>query len=108
MRHPYASYAISVSFWKPEDKRKPPIILPIRPDNQLGRIGQQSSCFTLHMHNSMSTSNSTLAWFRIPGPSKPKLREELRKLNINQFAVYNDLDHLSEDIRIAWGLPKTK
>ncbi len=49
VRHPYAKKAIGVSFWDPKVSHLPALVLPIRPDNHAGRIGQQSSCFTLHM-----------------------------------------------------------
>jgi hypothetical protein len=104
MRHPYVSDAIGMSFWhKPNESRKP-LILPIRPDNQVGRIGQQSSLFTLHMHESTPKNNPTLARIKIPAKKKEPIREELRRLNINQFSIYNDLDHLSKEIRRNWGM----
>jgi hypothetical protein len=27
---------------------------------------------------------------------------ELHRMSINQFTIYNDLDHLSKDIKRAW------
>ncbi len=78
---------------------------PIRPDNQAGRIGQQSSCFTLHMHNAGPCANPTLARIKVPGGAKPRMLDELRKLNINEFSIYNDLDHLAEEIRRTRNLP---
>jgi hypothetical protein len=42
MRHPYAKEAIGVS-WEPKVSLLPALVLPIRPDNQAGRIAQQSS-----------------------------------------------------------------
>ncbi len=104
MRHPYTSDAIGMPFWHPPKKTRQPLILPIRPDNHVGRIGQQSSCFTLHMHESKPTFNPTLAQIKIPASHKSSLREELRRLNINQFSVYNDFDHLSKDIKQTWGV----
>jgi hypothetical protein len=99
MRHPYAVEAIGVSFWEPKVSRRPALVLPIRPDNQAGRIGQQSSCFTLHMHGAKPCNNPTLSRIRIPGKAKPRMLDELRKLNINEFSIYNDLDHLAQEIR---------
>jgi len=32
------------------------------------------------------------------------LRDELHRLNINQFTTYYDLDHLSKEIKRCWGL----
>jgi FRG domain len=102
MRHPYVADAIGESFWHKPRKSRPPLILPVRPDSQPGRIGQQSSCFTLHMHNSKPTENKTLAKVKIPAPAKDTMLRELHRMNINQFTIYNDLDHLSKDIRRAW------
>jgi hypothetical protein len=102
MRHEYAIDAIGESFWHPH-KRKP-LILPIRPDNQYGRIGQQGSCFTLHMHNSETRENPTLSRIVIPADKKDDMLKELHRLNVNQFTIYNDLDHLSEEVRRNWGL----
>lgn len=98
MRHPYAVDAIGMSFWHEPKQLREPLVLPIRPDNQSGRIGQQSSCFTLHMHGAAACTNPTLNRVRIPGKTKPRILEELRRLNINEFTIYNDLEHLSEEI----------
>jgi hypothetical protein len=83
-----------------------PLILPIRPDNGAGRISQQSSCFTLHMHLSERCENPTLARIGIEGKRKWDILGELRKLNINEFSIYNDLDHLSKEIKRSRGLLK--
>ncbi len=99
VRHPYAKKAIGVSLWGPKVSHLPGLVLPIRPDNQAGRIGQQSSCFTLHMHGAKPCNNPTLSRIRIPGKAKPRMLAELRKLNINEFSIYNDLDHLAQEIR---------
>jgi len=104
MRHPYATDAIGVSFWHPDRNKRKPLILPIRPDNQLGRISQQSSCFTLHMHQCPPTRNGSLACIKIPAGKKVSLRQELHRLNVNQFTIYNDLDHLSKEIKQSWGV----
>jgi FRG domain len=107
MRHPYVTDAIGQSFWHEPKKSRPPLIVPVRPDNQPGRIGQQSSCFTLHMHESRTCANKTLAKMKIPAMAKDNLLKELHHLNINQFTIYNDLDHLSKDIKRAWGIKRT-
>ena len=99
MRHPFAVEAIGLSFWQPKQSRLPALVLPIRPDNQAGRIGQQSSCFTLHMHRATPCKNTTLGRIRIPGDAKSPMLDELRRLNINEFSIYNDLDHLAKEIR---------
>jgi FRG domain len=106
MRHPHVTYAVEVSFWGEVKKDHRPYVLPVRPDHIPGRIGQQSSCFTLHMHNAGSIKNSTLNAIKIDANSKETLRRELRKVNINQFTVYNDLDHLSREIVKGWAIRK--
>lgn len=102
MRHPYAVDAIGVSFWHQPKQWRKALVLPIRPDNQSGRIGQQSSCFTLHMHEANACKNPTLERVKVPGKAKKPILDELRKLNINEFTIYNDLDHLAEEIRRTW------
>jgi len=104
MRHPHVTYAVEVSFWGEVKKDHQPYVLPVRPDHIPGRIGQQSSCFTLHMHNAESVKNDTLIAIRIDGASKDKIRRELLKVNINHFTVYNDLDHLSKEIVKGWAI----
>jgi FRG domain len=99
MHHPYATDAVGISFWQKQKKEREPLILPIRPDNRPGRIAQQSSCFTLHMHLSPTTKNDTLVRMTIPGGKKKEILEELRRLNINEFSIYDDLDHLSREIK---------
>ncbi len=102
MRHPYVTDAIGDSFWHWPSKQRAPVIIPVKPDNHLGRIGQQSSCFTLHMHNSMPRQNPTLKKIKVPSVAKPTLLKELHRMNVNQFTIFNDLDHLSKDIRRTW------
>lgn len=108
MRHPQIRDIIGMSFWQEPSNdivKKHPHILAFRPDNVPGRIGQQSSCFTIHAHLSKPHNNPTLARMRIVGGDvKKTVREELRQLNINEFTVYNDLDHLSKEMRRAWEL----
>jgi len=104
MRHPYVTDAIGESFWHDSKKTRDPLVIPVMPDNQPGRIGQQSSCFTLHMHQSGKRTNKTLDKMKISAKLKSDLLKELHQLNINQFTIYNDLDHLSKDIMRAWGM----
>jgi hypothetical protein len=106
MHHPYVTDAIHESFWiEPKICRKP-IIIPLRPDSRPGRIWQQSSCFTMHMHGSESFKNDTLTKIKVPSSEKRNLLEKLRRLNINQFTIYNDLDHLSKAMKLAWGITR--
>ena len=101
MRHPYVRDAIGKSFWH-KSKPRPACIIPILPDNLPGRIGQQNTHFTLHMHKSKTFTNKTLAKFEIPIGAKAGMLQELHRLNTNEFTIYNDLDHLSGDIKRAW------
>jgi hypothetical protein len=82
------------------------LILPVRPDNRPGRIGQQSSCFTLHDIGSEDIENPTLDRFVVRAGCKTQLLEELRRMNINEYTIYNDLDHLSAHICKSWEVPK--
>jgi len=106
MHHPYVTDAIHESFWvEPKTSRKP-IIIPLKPDSRPGRIWQQSSCFTMHMHGSESFKNDTLTKIKVPSSEKANLLGKLRGLNINPFTIYSDLDHLSKAMKLAWGVTK--
>jgi hypothetical protein len=114
IRHPQISDAIGMSFWRePADLTKNsrkqtvieyPRILALRPDNRAGRVGQQSSCFTMHTYQAQPQTNKTLSRLKILGGKKDDIRRELRQLNVNEFTVYHDLDHLSREIKRGWGL----
>lgn len=106
MRYPFVEYAIGLSFWGEIQPVYSPHILPVRPDNIPGRIAQQSSCFTLHMHNAPNANNPTLITIAIDAGSKDPIRADLHRLNINQFTAFYDLDHLSKEIKSSWGLRK--
>ena len=103
MRNKYVESAVGLSFWDDPPEERNPYILPVRPDGMTGRIGQQSSCFTLHMHEASSASNSTMNTIAVDAGSKGAILEELQRLNINQFTTYYDLDHLSKEIIATWG-----
>jgi hypothetical protein len=108
MHHAFVEYAIKISFWTPP-KPKPafkPYVVPVRPDVVPGRLGQQSSCFTLHVHGSDPVNNKSLRTISVDKNSKGAIRGELHRLNINQFTIYYDLDHLSKEIRSSWGVTK--
>jgi hypothetical protein len=105
-RHPHAVGAINESFWRPSPAKR--VIVPIRPDAALGRIGQQSSRFTLHRHEAESVTNPSLTGIKIPsGAAKATILEELNRLNINHHSIFHDLDHLAKGISEArrWGKP---
>jgi hypothetical protein len=108
MRHPFVEYAVGLSFWKKPKSDHRAYVLPVRPDIIPGRIGQQSSCFTLHMHNAQDVTNNTLDTFVIEAGSKTKILVELHQLNVNQFTIYYDLDHLSREIKKNWGFEEQR
>jgi hypothetical protein len=60
------------------------------------------------MHESIPCGNKTLAKIKIPAGAKGSLLDELHRLNINQFTIYNDLDHLSKDIKRVGGQVNSK
>jgi hypothetical protein len=103
VRHLHALHCINESFWKPGPL--PKVIIPIRPDAAVGRIGQQSSRFTLHRHDALPATNPTMDGIKIPADAKEAIRADLHRLNINHHSIYHDLDHLARGIREArkWG-----
>jgi FRG domain-containing protein len=103
MHNPIVQYAVGVSFWMPLDPKQKPYVLPVRPDVIPGRIGQQSSCFTFHMHRAAPVNNPTLITIKVNASQKRVIRDELHRVNINQFTTYYDLDHLSKETRRGWG-----
>ncbi len=81
-RHPYVTYAIGQSFWL-QGKYSTTLII-IRSNTGktgLAEIGQQSSCFTLHMHNapSVNVQGNKLAKFKVlvKNDAKAKILDEL-------------------------------
>jgi hypothetical protein len=44
----------------------------------------------------------TLAKIKIPTGAKGGLLNELHRMNINRFTIFNDLDSLSKDIKRVW------
>jgi FRG domain len=115
MRHDYLRLAIEQAIGYNDKFDRPPLILAVRPDNIPGRSGQQSSCFTMHMHKTEDINNKTLARLRIPHEHpktkakdiKKNMLMELRRMNINEFTIYNDLDHLCFHLKRSWNvLPK--
>jgi hypothetical protein len=47
-------------------------------------------------------SNESLLSYRIPRDAKPRLREELALLGIDEFQIYGDLDHLAARLKRAY------
>ena len=108
MRHSLVKYAVGLSFWQKPRLDQVPYILPVRPDFIPGRIRQQSSCFTLHMHEANSIEPETLASIEISTKSKPRILNELRQLNVNKFTTYYDLDHLSKEVKYGWNVERSQ
>jgi hypothetical protein len=106
-RFPMVRFAVNLSFWGPPKAGLKPYVLPFRPDVVPGRIGAQSSCFTFHMHRAKPVDNPSLVTIKVTASKKSDIRDELHRVNINQFTTYNDLDHLSKEVRRGWGLYKT-
>jgi hypothetical protein len=104
MRFPAVDSAVRLAFWESPKADRKPYVLPVRPDVVPGRIGQQSSCFTFHMHRADPVDNPTLITIKIKALQKSVVRDELHRVNINQFTTYYELDHLSKEIRRGWGL----
>lgn len=98
MRFPAVDSAVRLSFWESPKVDGEAYVLPVRPDVVPGRIGQQSSCFTFHMHRADPIDNPTLITIEIKASQKPVVRDELHRVNINQFTTYYELDHLSKEI----------
>jgi hypothetical protein len=104
MRNKYVESAIGLSFWDEPSEERNPFVLPVRPDHSPGRIAQQGSCFTLHMHLAPSASNPTMIAIEVDASSKANILQELHRVNINQFTTYYDLDRLSKEIIRGWGM----
>lgn len=104
MRFPVVDSAVRLSFWEEPKRLIKPYVVPVRPDVVPGRIGQQSSCFTFHMHRAEPVNNPTLITINVKASQKSVIRDELHRVNINQFTTYYELDHLSKEIKRGWGL----
>jgi hypothetical protein len=98
--HPEVRKAIEiVTMWKLDKYPKSAFILPVRPHTLAGRIERQSSRFTLHCFGAGPAKNATLESRSVSPESKAQLRDQLERLNINQFTVYHTLDRLVRRIR---------
>lgn len=85
-----------------------PFTLPITPDLWAGRMLQQGSCFTFHMPKAVPMDNlekaSRLEKYIIPQAAKAGIRTMLRRMNVTEATLYCDLDHLSMEMKSAYGL----
>ena len=90
------------------DNHSQPFILPVTPDLWAGRMLQQGSCFTFHMPKSTSMDKqygaSNLEKYIIPQGAKAGIRTMLRRMNVTEATLYCDLDHLSKEMKAAYGL----
>jgi hypothetical protein len=75
VRNRYVEDAIDFSFWEEPDEKRNPFILPVRPDMAPGRIGQQSSCFTLHMHEAADATNPTMITIKVAAARKVGIQQ---------------------------------
>lgn len=85
-----------------------PFILPITPGLWAGRMLQQGSCFTFHMPKATAMDSylgaSKLEKYIIPQAAKAEFRTLLRRMNVTEATLFCDLDHLSKEIKSAYGL----
>lgn len=107
-RHPVFTDALHVIFWWHTDEQFPDFLFPVRPDYLDTRIRLQRGCFTFHVpkHPELTLAeNRTLTACRIPASSKEGILKEMALLGIDEFSIYGDLDHLSNRIKAAYGIP---
>jgi hypothetical protein len=56
------------------------------------------------MHGAKDVENETMITVAIDAKSKASIQRELHRVDINEFSIYYDLDHLSKEIKRSWGL----
>jgi FRG domain len=107
-RHPFIQRIVGESLWKKNKKTKLQEqiqILPIRPSTEFTRVSTQSSCFSLHMRDSKDRDmGDNLKIIEIDKSSRETILQELEMLAINQFTVYQTLDHLASNIKNTYGM----
>lgn len=90
------------------DNHAKPFTLPVTPDLWAGRMLQQGSCFTFQMPQAAPMDSllgaSKLEKYIIPQAAKAGIRIMLRRMNVTEATLYCDLDHLSKEMRSAYGL----
>jgi FRG domain-containing protein len=111
VRHKIVERAIDGILGK-GDRLDPPAILPVNPEQTMQRMVQQQGAFTLH---SPSPKIMELAIpdqvtpYRIPADQKSKIQLHLRRLGVDYFTVYHDLDNLARELRLSLDLfPRTQ
>ena len=86
--------------------------IPVFPRMRQGRMAQQGSCFTLHPPPFLRAPTyrhfppGHLDAYTIPAEAKKSMFDELRHLGTTASTLFPDLDHVVEDIRREFGLPR--
>ena len=90
----------------------PPAILPVNPEQTMQRMVQQQGTFTLHSPSQEIMELSIpeiVTKYRVPKQQKAQLLRHLRRMGVDYFSVYHDLDNLARELRLSWDLyPKTQ
>jgi hypothetical protein len=92
----------------PACRKFPGFIFPVRPDYFDPRITLQRGCFTFHVPQRQALTlaeNRTLQSFRIPCEKKREIAKDLAILGIDDFSIFGDLEHLSNRLKAAYGIP---
>jgi hypothetical protein len=82
-----------------------PYIAPVRPDHFDRRVVYQYSCFTLHnrIHQELTDNHCGGLWkLEIPKVAKQNIQNELLLLNVDEFAIYGDLQSLAVRLKAAY------
>jgi hypothetical protein len=101
-RNPRFRSGLKTIFDWADTKNLPQYIMAARPDHFETRIVHQRGCFTFHGTNQpelTTAANDSLCKFLIPHHTKTHIREELQLLGVDEFSIYQDLDHLSDRLR---------
>lgn len=98
------------------DRLKNEFIVPFLPDLEAGRLHRQASCFTLHMPpcvdpgppgNTPTEPHLQITCaekYTVPKNAKPDLLIDLRRAGVSWESLFADLDNVSREIRMAWGM----
>ena len=97
---------IAYLFGRQAELQLPPQIVPLYPDLSLGRMHRQDSAFTLHMPGAapIDESPESVAKYLVPAAAKESLLRTLRRLGVSWANLFPDLDHLAQEMRVAWNI----
>ena len=97
---------IAYLFGRHDELPLPPQIVPLYPDLSLGRMHRQDSAFTLHMPGAapIDESHESVAKYVVPAAAKEPLLRTLRRLGVSWANLFPDLDHLAQEMRVAWNI----